>query len=99
MLSAVHWSVLVPHPQTSPQAVAGVTTEAHLAGPAVLVCDYALHADMERVRLPPTAAGERRDGLWRHTCFEAFVTAPGVSGYYEFNFSPGGDWAAYRFED
>ena len=27
------------------------------------------------------------------------MTAAHRSGYYEFNFSPAGDWAAYRFED
>jgi hypothetical protein len=93
------WSVLMAHPDSSNDAIAGVTTEVRLAAPAVLVCDYALHADMSRVRLAPPGGGERREGLWRHTCFEAFVSVPGVMGYYEFNFSPGGDWAAYHFED
>lgn len=37
----------------------------------------------------------RRDELWRHTCCEAFIKTR--SGYYEFNFAPNGDWAAYRF--
>lgn len=37
----------------------------------------------------------RQDDLWKHTCCEAFVWTP--SGYYEFNFAPSGDWAAYRF--
>ena len=93
------WSVLMAHPESSNDAIAGVTTEVRLAAPAVLACDYALHADMSRVRLAPPGSGERREGLWRHTCFEAFVSVPGVMGYYEFNFSPGGDWAAYHFED
>jgi hypothetical protein len=97
--AAMQWSVLAVHPDTASQAVAGLTVEARLAAPAVLVCDYALHADLSRVRLPAVSGGERRDGLWRHTCFEAFVSTPGVPGYYEFNFSPGGDWAAYHFDD
>ncbi len=37
------------------------------------------------------------DDLWRHTCFEAFVAAPGAAAYCEFNFSPSGAWAAYGF--
>jgi len=41
----------------------------------------------------------RRDRLWQHTCFEAFLAAPGQPAYCEFNFSPGGAWAAYRFAD
>jgi hypothetical protein len=97
--SAAHWSVLAAHPDTSSEAIAGLTVEARLAAPAVLVCDYALHADMSRVRVPASRSGERCDGLWRHTCFEAFVSAAGVPGYYEFNFSPAGDWAAYHFDD
>jgi hypothetical protein len=46
--------------------------------------------------VPPAAAPERTDGLWQHTCFEAFIRPPG-EGYCEFNFSPSGQWAAYRF--
>ncbi|HEU4341230.1 MAG TPA: DOMON-like domain-containing protein, partial [Candidatus Binatia bacterium] len=37
------------------------------------------------------------DRLWEHTCFEVFLSAKGNSGYYEFNFAPSGDWAAYTF--
>src|SRR5581483_4355265 len=33
-----------------------------------------------------------------HTCFEAFIAAPGIPGYYELNFSPSGQWALYRFD-
>ncbi len=46
---------------------------------------------------PGAAAPERRDGLWRHTCFEAFVRLPESSSYVELNYSPSGEWAAYRF--
>jgi hypothetical protein len=60
---------------------------------------YVLRADMTRVRIPAGQGRGRRDGLWRHTCFEVFVKAPDFSGYYEFNFSPAGEWAAYHFED
>jgi hypothetical protein len=37
----------------------------------------------------------RTDGLWEHTCCEAFIAFEG--GYCEFNLSPSGDWAFYRF--
>lgn len=47
----------------------------------------------------PVAQPTRRDGLWHHTCGECFVADPSGSGYLEFNFSPSGDWAAYRFAD
>jgi hypothetical protein len=39
----------------------------------------------------------RRDGLWQHTCFEAFVGVLGSEAYWEFNLAPSGDWNVYRF--
>lgn len=50
------------------------------------------------LRLPgarPLDERSRTDGLWQHTCCEAFIEFEG--GYYEFNLSPSGDWALYRF--
>ena len=39
----------------------------------------------------------RTDGLWRHSCFEAFIGHAGGPDYWEYNFSPSGAWAAYHF--
>ena len=47
--------------------------------------------------LPEPAIPGRADGLWRTTCLEAFVGVGGEA-YVEFNFSPSGKWAAYRFD-
>lgn len=50
----------------------------------------------------PGATASRRDELWKTTCLESFVAVgfngAGASEYEEFNFSPNGDWAAYRFD-
>jgi hypothetical protein len=43
-------------------------------------------------------AAARADELWQHTCFEAFVRPSAGPGYYEFNFSPSTQWAAYGFD-
>ncbi len=94
-----HWTVLVAHPGTRRDAVAGIAVEARLATAATLVCSYSVHGDLARVRLTDGRAGHRADGLWEHTCFEAFVGAQGERGYYEFNFSPTLAWAAYEFSD
>ena len=48
-------------------------------------------------RIPLPAKPERTEGLWHHTCFEAFVALKG-GGYLEFNFSPSRQWAAFRFD-
>ena len=42
---------------------------------------------------------ERRDGLWKSTCFEFFIKANGGSRYREFNFAPLFAWNAYEFDD
>ena len=47
--------------------------------------------------IPPPDTPGPADGLWQHTCFEAFVARTGEPAYQEFNFSPSGQWAAYRF--
>jgi hypothetical protein len=49
------------------------------------------------LRIPSAVAAARTDGLWRHTCFEAFVRTAASDEYYEFNFAPSKQWAAYRF--
>lgn len=58
---------------------------------------YMLEGDLERIVVPPPVTPARADDLWEHTCFEAFV-GTGGPGYLEFNLSPSGQWAAYRFE-
>jgi hypothetical protein len=64
---------------------------------AALSITYRVSGDIGCVRLPPAARSERADGLWRHTCFEAFLLAAD-GGYYELNFAPSTRWAAYRFD-
>ncbi|MBS1145442.1 MAG: hypothetical protein H6R14_2848 [Proteobacteria bacterium] len=51
---------------------------------------------LKDVRLPAPQTPGAADGLWQHTCCEAFVAEAG-SAYREFNFSPSGQWACYRF--
>ena len=56
---------------------------------------YLVTGPVEAVRLPEAAPAERTDGLWRHTCFEAFVLSD--PGYLELNLAPSTEWGAYRF--
>ncbi len=62
---------------------------------------FGIGAPATRFVIPPEGEGgaERRDELWRTTCFEAFLRIEGDSGYREWNFAPSGDWAAYDFTD
>lgn len=44
-----------------------------------------------------TSENERVVGLWESTCFELFILSPSGK-YYEFNFSPSGNWNIFYFE-
>ena len=59
---------------------------------------FRLDGRLDRLAVPPARAPERRDELWRHTCFEIFVRRAGEPGYAELNLSPSGAWAAYGFD-
>jgi hypothetical protein len=64
--------------------------------PDLLRLRYAMRGDMADLIVPGPHPAARTDGLWKHSCFEAFLGAG--QGYYEFNFSPSTQWAAYRFD-
>ena len=86
------------HPDSRCTSVTGIEVEALLTGPGTLALRYLVTGEIKDLSLPPATPATRRDELWRHTCFEAFVRAgPGV-GYHEFNFAPSTEWAAYRFD-
>lgn len=88
---------LILHPESSCRAVAGIEVEAARPRPGALMLTYAVGGRTGGLKLPAAAAPERADDLWRHTCFEAFVAAPSGDGYFEFNFAPSRQWAAYAF--
>lgn len=90
-------AVLTAHPSTPNAGVRTLGVQLRAEAPDSLVLQYSLAADLSRVRIPAPGAGVRADALWRHTCFEAFIAPANAPGYYEFNFSPSLDWAAYRF--
>jgi hypothetical protein len=92
--------VLLPHPVTEPGAVQGLVEDlsvdvTRLNGRLVLL--YRLTGELDALRLPEPRPAARTDGLWRHTCFEAFIGHTGASEYWEYNFSPSGAWASYHF--
>lgn len=62
-----------------------------------LALDFEVLGPLSRLRLPPRRLPHATDGLWQHTCFEAFVATPGAAAYREFNWSPSGEWAHYVF--
>lgn len=88
---------LAPHPATPCAAIQRLDVSL-TRGPDGWRLRYTLAGALPALRLPPPAAAPRpTDGLWRHSCLEAFIGTAGSPAYLEFNFSPSGDWAAYAF--
>lgn len=78
-------------------AVTRIEVEARRPRPGHLLLRYLVTGTMRDLRLPPLTVPARSDGLWRHTCFEAFLRAAPDGAYTEVNFAPSLHWAAYRF--
>ena len=67
------------------------------AGTAVRF-EYRLAGNLEQLAIPMRAAPRRAERLWERTCFEAFVAPTAGNRYFELNFSPSTEWAAYAFD-
>lgn len=90
---------LTPHPDTPCDAVKRIEVEVVRTGLGIptLSIIWRAFGDMTRLAVPPPISG-RADGLWRSTCFEAFVRVGGESKYLELNVSPSDGWATYEFD-
>lgn len=98
-VSVLEWRTLSVHTSEPGNPVRSLEARALLGDSGVLVFRYCLRGDLARIRIAPGPSAERAHGLWSHTCFEAFIKAPGAPSYNEFNFAPSGNWAAYQFDD
>lgn len=97
-----HLLDLEPHPSCAVPIGLTIDAGVELFPDGSLHLGFVVHgaaAQLDRVLVPEPGAAIRIDGLWQHTCCEAFIGVPGQSGYREFNFSPSGAWAAYAFTD
>jgi hypothetical protein len=86
----------MPHPDGRCRAVTAIRAAAARTADRRLGLVFTIEGDIESIAIPPREQQARADGLWQHTCLEVFVRAGGDS-YFEFNLSPSGQWAAYRF--
>jgi hypothetical protein len=85
------------HPDSPCGAATHIEVDVARPHAGSLVLSYFVTGKICDLRLPPVVTAARAEELWQHTCFEAFVGTSANAAYYEFNFAPSTQWAAYRF--
>jgi hypothetical protein len=88
---------LILHPDSRCVAATRIDVEVARPRPSNLLLHYFVTGNINDLRMRRATVSARTDELWQHTCFEAFVRASPSAAYYEFNFAPSTQWAAYRF--
>lgn len=105
------WHQLIPYGGRGPKGVVIAAQASVLRPTQLLQLRYRVRGAGSLLLPENAAVAERRDGLWEHTCLEAFVAAgvaPGVTAgvsnpeaterYWEFNLAPSGHWNVYQLE-
>lgn len=65
----------------------------------VLQIVFRIHGNLNAISISPWVKNPiRRHRLWEKTCLECFAAIEETSAYWEFNFSPSGDWNVYHFD-
>jgi hypothetical protein len=77
-------------------------------GTQIFRVKFELSGDLSRIVWPSPGLGpsntpcppyERKDDLWKETCFEAFFSTPGSKAYWELNANTRGEWNLYEFDE
>jgi hypothetical protein len=87
---------LKPHPAMPPDTIQSVNVALFMTNGDGMLLRYSVTGS--GLMLPEWRSPERADGLWQTTCFELFLRPPRSEAYFEFNFSPSSQWAAYEFD-
>jgi hypothetical protein len=86
------------HPDSLSLAATHIDVDVARSHTGSLLFYYFVTGKIGGLRLPPIAPSVRAEELWQRTCFEAFVRCEAGDIYYEFNFAPSTQWAAYQFD-
>jgi hypothetical protein len=90
--------VLTAHPDHPSLAVRSVVARVIGIDDAWLRLRWRIEGAGDLV-VPAFAGKGRADGLWRTTCFEAFIQPDHGAAYVELNLSPSERWNAYHFSE
>ena len=88
---------LVCHQHMPSKVVREIVVSGARGEGGLITLRYTVIGDIGGIHIPEPTEPERRNGLWKTTCFELFTQDVGQQAYREYNFSPSGAWAAYSF--
>src|SRR5690349_4799096 len=86
------------HPDSPSFAATQIEVDVARPRTGSLMFSYFVTGNIGELRLPLVTSPTRAEELWQSTCFEAFVRCSASEAYYEFNFAPSTQWAAYQFD-
>jgi hypothetical protein len=89
---------MICHPDLPAPYIEAFGVEVERQRPDRVRIRYHVDAPVGSLELGVPTEATRTDGLWQTTCFEAFFRKSGEEVYFEFNFAPSSQWAAYRFD-
>src|SRR5712692_5311061 len=89
--------VLARHPDGDSVAVEEIEATVSWNDSGSIALAYTIRGELSLLRFLRPLPPRKSDRLWEHTCCEAFVAIKDQPSYYEFNFSPSGEWAVYAF--
>lgn len=94
-------SLLIPFSATTLTKKFSVKTNMRKKSDQLFLIEFDISGPIDLISWPssPNPEPQRKDELWKTTCFEIFVSGhyENSGAYHEFNFSPNGDWNAYDF--
>jgi hypothetical protein len=91
------WIDLKCHPSAHSAVVRSVQALVRRSASAELKMTFRVNGDIPRIKISAQGVQRFNKELWRHTCFETFVSLEGQREYHEFNFAPSGEWAVFAF--
>jgi hypothetical protein len=93
-----YWAYMLHrHPYTPSSNIRAVAVEIRMTDGDEMLLTFKVDG-AEFLNSQPLLTSERCDNLWTTTCFEIFIQPKDSDAYFEFNFSPSTQWAAYKFD-
>ena len=88
---------LLPHPDFPSRAIHAISVDVRRENDFLELTNRRVGA-IDEIAWPAPGNGGWADGLWQHSCLEAFIGRTDEPDYTEINLATSGQWAAYQFD-